>query len=901
MNTALTFRNAVTAICVLAGAFVGAPTAAQQDKTEALKDEVYLENRTVQRRIGNVLERIRLASGRVEVALLRTFAEIEKSGLNPDIALSPDLPEIDEFDRSAFQDIDAAILLAEGILEDVRVIEAMLVETMESFEVHKGDHIGVPEWSDDVYRGLTQSSPIRITPRSKLLYLDRVTLAIEQVAQRCEVIEEQAITFSNAALRRRAQDRSASQQEEQDASLAPWSFLGPSMIRGGEGHNGARVPVSGRIPSVAVAANGTVYAGAALGGVWRSVDRGETWTPVTDGAPTLAIGALAVDPRKPGRVYAGTGEANVALREKVVVGDRTLTGGNGAGLLVSEDAGETWDILGTEEFSGAAFAELAVSPLADDLLLAATTRGAFLSRDAGRTWQMQRVLPGDTGLAEAVTSSAFHPTDPDRAWVAVWGRGVFETNDMSAARPGWRRLAGGLPLSNIGRIEIHVSGADPDVLYALVSNADHYLRGLYHSTDGAVSWTQLDTAPDILQGQGFYNMLVAADPTDPSRVFLGGVGARPGHASSLFIGRKGFDDWIFEPTGAELHVDFHDIAFDPRDPGTVYVVNDGGIWRSDDGGTQWASKNAGLGITQIMSIDSSAGSGQVLVAGSQDNGTLLWHGGTDWVQGDGGDGGRVRVDPHDTSTIYSVFFAQRLNRSADSGTFGSFEPRFPAEAKPAEMALLAPFDLNPEKAGEVLLGAETIYHSTDHGKTWRRLDSSFVGPSQAIRKAVISSVAFGDTDTAYVGTSDGRIWQLKRKGDGGWQAEASEFARVTNNDELCYVADIVAKPDGTVLLAASDGRCRGLWVVDDGLPQRIFDGLPVYAIETMEASVFIGTEDGVFHLPENQRWMKLGQGLPKAAVFDLDLVAEAELLRAGTFGRGVWEFPLGPLHLGEKG
>ncbi|MFP5288549.1 MAG: WD40/YVTN/BNR-like repeat-containing protein, partial [Thermoanaerobaculia bacterium] len=386
------------------------------------------------------------------------------------------------------------------------------------------------------------------------------------------------------------------QPEPSTPGPCSWVPLGPFAVPRGEGYDGTRVPVSGRVSALALDPGdpSIVYLGSALGGVWRSQDAGGTWLPVSDGEASLAIGALAVDPVQSGLVYAGTGEANLAFREQFVRDDRPLSGHRGRGVLKSTDGGRSWRLLGEQALQGLAFAEMAVSPRQPSLLLAATTGGLFRCLDRGESWsRLERGLPAAAPLAMA-TSVVFHPADPDVAYAAFWGKGVYRSDDVRSPAPAWKQLFGGLPLSNLSRIGLAVSAAEPDTLYALAATADSDLRGLYVSADGGGSWKAVPGTPDLLQGQGFFNLLLAAHPVQKGVLYLGGSGRRQEHPSSLYRGSRVNGQWRFIPLGGELHIDFHALVFDPRDPDVLFVGTDGGIWRTRDGGRTWDSRNPGL-------------------------------------------------------------------------------------------------------------------------------------------------------------------------------------------------------------------------------------------------------------------------------------------------------------------
>ena len=175
-----------------------------------------------------------------------------------------------------------------------------------------------------------------------------------------------------------------------------WTFIGPEPINYGSSYYN-----SGRIASFVIdpRSNNTVYAGAAEGGVWKTTNGGQNWTPLTDNQPALAIGALALDPSNPNTVYAGTGEENFA-------GDSY----SGVGILKSTDGGQTWtNIPGpfTQHYIGG----LAVHPTDGITVLAASSIGLYRSADAGQTWTLVR-----SGEATAVF---FDPAQAGVAWCAI--------------------------------------------------------------------------------------------------------------------------------------------------------------------------------------------------------------------------------------------------------------------------------------------------------------------------------------------------------------------------------------------------------------------------------------------------------------------------------------------------
>ncbi len=837
-------------------------------------------DRTHARRADAAISRIALSYGRAQVAIERIASEVA-SIKNSQVRQAPTQSRTIKArwpkNRLELYEALATAEQVHGELDDMlRTAQAMMAGLLPA----KPKDIAVPEWAETIHGQLDPIRRDNATPRSLVLHLETLAFRIEQLTQETEICEEQAIGLAELhhAKRRRS-----------DLDRNSWRFLGPAGIASGEGYDGTRVPVSGRVSALSFTqlpdGRSALYAGAAHGGLWRSMDKGRTWQPLTDTQPSLAVGALLADNGIPGRLYVGTGEANVAFRDFVIVDDRVIAGGHGVGLLRTSDGGISWDHLGQDVFYGAAFADLAFA--GREYIIAATTKGLYRSRDEGVTWEGMEVLARQDLPA---TSIAVDDRNPNNALVALWAEGIFQTNNLLASKPTWQRVQGGLPLSNIGRSKLAWGRSEARAIYALISTADHRLRGLYESNDNAESWNRIPGVPDLLRGQGFYHMMLGVHPENSQLIFFGGGGERRRDASSIYKLTKNDGNWSVVPVGSEMHIDFHAIAFDPADSNGVVVGNDGGIWRSTDLGETWLPCNEGLGITQVISLGGLPGRTDVLFAGTQDNGTLRYDGGVAWTHVDNGDGGTVKIDAQKPSRVFNVFSAYRLARSDTGGAPYTFKPIHPPLGR-ISTAFLSPFDLNPYRAGEVALGAHRVYVSSDAGEKWSKVDYDF-------GSNVISALAWTSANDMVIGLSRGQVFLLTRDRD-KWT-----ISRIFSPPATCsrfYVASVKPMLNGRdVLIAAVTQDCPGLWIVSTEsedkapMPRNVSYDLagPIYTAGVGNATgdLVAGTATGVYVLKrDTSTWSPLGKGLPKLPVFDLAIDVAARFVRAGTFGRGVWE------------
>jgi photosystem II stability/assembly factor-like uncharacterized protein len=343
----------------------------------------------------------------------------------------------------------------------------------------------------------------------------------------------------------------------QVAADLPWKELGPAPTSGA---------YTGRISAIACSPTdpGRYFVAGADGGVWRSLDAGTTWTALTAGLPSSAIGALTLDPQNENVIYAGTGEANFANHSRY-----------GLGLYKSTDGGNTWVQLAEGTFGGRCFARIVCHPTSASRVYAAITRaggfpelaaakghpgatgpvGVFRSDDGGATW-----TPLTNGLPQlSATDLALNPADPNVLYAAIghiFGspqNGIYKSTDAGAS---WSKLAGGLPSTGLGRINLAIAPSQPARVYALLTNdadaggGSASTRGAFRSDDAGASWTNLGIG-DFQQTYGWYLSAVSAKPDDPAMVFMCGF--------SLLRTLNSGSSWSDR---TPPHVDLHAIAWD---------------------------------------------------------------------------------------------------------------------------------------------------------------------------------------------------------------------------------------------------------------------------------------------------------------------------------------------------
>ena len=649
-----------------------------------------------------------------------------------------------------------------------------------------------------------------------------------------------------------------------------WTSFGPAGI-----NSNLNDLVSGRVNSLAVdpVNPSTVYLAAAGGGVWKSTNRGVGWVPLTDRLPSLASGAVAVDPFS-GDVWYGTGELNFC-RDCYY----------GAGVYRSSDGGATWTRINPDNFLSSPTSLIVFDPRNPGTLFIGRSTALWKSTDGGQSWRV--VLRG------AMTDLAFNPADSSIAYAAIgYFSGSPENGIYRSADGGenWTRLSGGLPdQSTMGRIAVAVSPAAPATLYTLIArSSDFKLNGLYRSFDGGESWVRLDgLSEDLLTedgaGQGAFNLCLQVDPNDAAVVYAGG--------STLLKSPDFGASWQNLTLAAGLHEDPHEIIFDPSDRQTFYLIGDSGVWRSSDGGKSLIDLNQSLAITQFQAVGLHPANPNLAVGGTQDNGTALYRGGALWDQVRPGDSGAAFFDAVNPQTVYTVARFLSARRSDDSGkTFHLIATGLDAADR---VLFYPPFLSDPNQAGVLYLGTYRLWQSRDRGDHWVALSGDLTAGQGMISALVVSPTS---PQTVYAGTSDGRV-QVSVDGGGSW------FRYTTPNFPNRYVTSIAPDPrDPRVMVVGVSGfgsghvfRTDNYGATWEDLSRNLPD-IPVNAVlldAVAPDTIYLGTDIGVFVLEADGEWASLQEGLPNAVVLGLTQNAATGLLVAATHGRGAFAIATG--------
>jgi len=435
--------------------------------------------------------------------------------------------------------------------------------------------------------------------------------------------------------------------------------------------------VSGRVKALAVHPTDplTVYIGTASGGLWKTIDGGENWMDIGVDLPSLTYGAIAIDPNNPEVIYAGGGEARAGI---------SFTKYGGRGLFKSTNGGSTWDTINAfGEYT--VFTDIVVSTFDSDLVFASLASGPFnlgaplpnegiwKSSDAGENWGKKLDLP-------SVFDVMLHPTDPNIVYACIGGMeptsGFYISTDQGET---WNPANNGLPAPGIiRRMQMDISPSNPDVIYAVVHMSADTLgpeerTRAYKTSNGGSNWIHI--SPDTPLGgygngwydQGWYDLCIAIDPLNSDHVFIGNVELHETTDGQNFSP-------VRYPGGTNLthsiaHNDYHQLKFALSDPNFFYIGCDGGVYLSTDSCNSSEHKNNGLETIQLYRMDSHPSNPNIMIGGTQDNGTMMTtDGGDTWEVVAPGDGMECFFDrSNPDSIIYASNFRGFLMKSTDGG------------------------------------------------------------------------------------------------------------------------------------------------------------------------------------------------------------------------------------------
>jgi len=687
-----------------------------------------------------------------------------------------------------------------------------------------------------------------------------------------------------------------------DANL--WKSIGPFNL-------------AGRMLGLAVDPNNPnrVWAGSATGGLWKLTITGEgaydyQWERIETGEPVLGVRSIAVNPDNSDIIYIGTGEAHFHKDFQVRLLRTMYT--YGIGILKSVDGGNTWTkSLDWSYYQSRGVQCIEINPHNTSIVYAGTTEGTYRTINGGKQWA--KVHPVLMAMDIVI-----NPQQPDTLYVSCGnagsdGTGIYRSFDGG---DNWEKLTNGLPSSWTGKVLLDIYRANPAILYADISNLTDYI-GLYRSDDHGEHWS-LVTQVHMGNAMGMYAHYVRVNPEDSSKLFKTEIyyGHSEDRGNSWEITDYIDDEYAWLVDTTCMHVDHHVFANHPTDPNTFYAGNDGGIYRTRDGGKTFQDLNRGLVTTQFYpGFTSSQTDPALALGGMQDNGTSMFTGSPGWNNWIlGGDGSETAIHPENNDILYVSFYKlsifKSINRGEDlqfigpvdywSGWYDNPNSRPP---RADEVSKLAPFIL---LENDIMYAATNyVYLSLNAGETWIPCNYDRAVTSETIMSISASRI---DTKVVYVAARPNLLTGIPP------QVMVSKDRGATWNDITGNLPDrdiiIQVAPHSPYIVYAVIGGFgtshlfrsydAGLsWTdVGEGLPD-----VPTNAVAIdpeYPQNIYVANDLGVWVSTDNGlSWNPLRTGMPTASiVLDFSILENTRKIRAVTHGNGIFERNLVPPEAG---
>lgn len=733
-----------------------------------------------------------------------------------------------------------------------------------------------------------------------------------------------------------------------------WAAQGPNPIVTIDRSGSAFIAYSGRIGALTILPNGRYILGGAQGGLWTWNEDTYAWTPRTDNIGKLAIGALAYAPSNPEIVYAGTGEGELS-------GDSYA----GNGVLKSPDGGLNWYLASGNSFIGISISALVVDPTDENHLYVTTIRGRggarrvtqppntqygiYESTDGGVSWTF---LKGYEDPFKGATDIVIDPQDPQKLYASFWGVGIFKSTDGGST---WQKAMGGLPADadwygGATRFALSIShpeGSDPLLITGFdyfTDAGEHVPSRVWKSEDEGGTWTPLpvgsgaDSVEDYCAQQCTYDNVVAIAPDNQDVMYAAGQWNYAIESGGIYRSDDGGNTW--KDIGYYTHPDYHAIAFDPSDSDHILVGNDGGVWRSYDGGgrpsssdpldeTTWENLNAavnpangavlartGLQLAQYSSMSTRPANPASLWGGTQDNGTQRRSTlSPSWFDIASGDGGQAIADPEDNNYLYGAYFGITPYRYDNAGAFFYSNAIITNGIDTNDRAeFYVPITMNKLNPEQLFLGTYRLY----------RTDNARAGdPGDVLWNTISPDLTTGCLGTAPNGARGCFISAIGVSGGGGgvWVGTDDALVQYSPNaltsDSPNWVNKTKAPLPNRPVTSISVDQSNSRWAVvsfggfNKTTPEakghvfrtknagktwvNISGNLPNAPVNSVVVdpsypnTIYAGTDVGPFVTTDGgNSWAPLGNGFPLVAIWQFDLDPMNRTLAAGTHGRGAW-------------
>jgi len=673
------------------------------------------------------------------------------------------------------------------------------------------------------------------------------------------------------------------------------------------------------------------YAGAASGGIWKSIDGGINWEPIFDDQPVSSIGSLAIAPSDRNIVWAGTGET--FIRSNISIGN---------GVYKSTDAGKTWKHMGLEKTGR--IGRMVIDPRDPNIVFAAAMghcygpqpeRGVYRTTDGGKTWEKVLFVDEKTGCADIAMDPNNHRILFAGMWqldIKTWGResggpgsGIYKSRDGGTT---WKRLTGhGLPSTEVGKIAVAVAPNNSNRVYALIETGDGVPQEgkevgngvLWRSDDGGANWELINYDHTLNERPHYYSRLAVA-PDDYNEVY-----AVAGRLTVSLDGGETFKRFPMEGG------DNHDMWIDPTNPNRMMVGNDQHVSISVNHGQSWHGITLPIAQMYHVAVDNRI---PYYVYGNRQDGPST-HGPSNSLTGRGIPSGMwshvgacecgfAIPDPVDNNIVWSGCFCagftrwdRRTGHARSVKIWPEYYSGWAAKDLKYRIQWTFPIAISPHDHNKVYTGSQYVHQTTDGGHSWKVIspdlstnDKTKQGHSGGLKfddigvdyACVVFAIAESPLEEGLIwaGTNDGLV-QVTRDGGANWTNVTGNipnlppWGTVSNIEPsrydagTCYITvdfHQVNNRDPFVYKTTNYGKS---WKsISSDIPRSVFSYAHCVREDPVRKGLlYLGTENALYvSFNDGDNWVPLQTNLPHAPVHWLVIQEHFNDLVVATYGRG---------------
>ena len=587
-----------------------------------------------------------------------------------------------------------------------------------------------------------------------------------------------------------------------------------------------------------------VFAGAPSGGIWKSIDGGLTYIPLSDELPQIGVSSIAINYNDPNIMYIATGDDDAGDSYSV-------------GIWKSVDGGDSWNPTGINPSnSPSSIYEIEMHSLNPEIIWAATNGGLYKTVDGGQNWnqtqngafQGVKQKPNNANIVYAITASEFYKSTNGGDSFSLSGTGLY---------------------SESARLVLDVTPANENLVYIVASTSNYSFEGVYRSSDSGNNFIKMANNVNIYQSsQAWFDLALAVSDTNEDELYVGVLNiwkSNDGGDSFTQLNNWGVRDEAY------THADIHFLKFYNNE---LYVGSDGGFFKSDDQGSTFNDFTGNMAIGQFYRVSVSKQTSNKVAGGTQDNGGFAFF--NNWNNYHGGDGMESVIDPNNDNLLYGFMQSGQTlfvsNTSGMSGTQGY--------SGPENGNWITPLSINTDS--EVFAGYNSLYQFMN-GEFYETSTNLIGGNIDVLDLDPINS------DIIYVAINA----SLKKSIDRG-----VTFTNIQNFSNNITSIEVNNNDNNIIYITTRGSGGRVYKSIDQGsnftditgtLPG-VVKNIIKHQADTPDNVLYLGTSLGIYRYDESlNTWRAYSNGLPNVSITDLSINLPDNKIIASTYGRGVWQ------------